>query len=77
MDNSGLPEFPDAEPDNGTARLMKVEAVPALFAVHPKTKNFIRLANSMISFRDLEERALKYAELIENYGNEYQESLDT
>jgi len=49
MDGSTLPEFPDAVPDNGTAKALGVEFVPTLLAVNPLNEEVIPLSHGMSS----------------------------
>jgi conjugal transfer pilus assembly protein TraF len=56
LDNGTLPEFPDAKHDNGIAKRLKIQHVPALIALHPKTGKLIPLAYGMISESEIEER---------------------
>ena len=48
--------FPDAKPDNGIAKRLKITHVPALLAVHPKTGEIVPLAYNYITEREIEER---------------------
>ena len=57
LDQEGvLPEFPDAQIDNGIARNLNIEIVPTLLALHPQTKRVIPLSFGVVSARELEER---------------------
>ncbi len=57
LDQEGaLPEFPDAQMDNGIARNLNIEVVPTLLALHPQTKRVIPLSFGVVSARELEER---------------------
>ena len=56
LDGIGVPEFPDAKPDNGIADNLKIEAVPALVAVNPKDNSIVPLANGYLSESGIEDR---------------------
>lgn len=56
LDGSKLPEFPDAKPDNGTFFALKLEALPALLAVNPQTKQVIPLSFGMTTHDQIEDR---------------------
>lgn len=56
LDNGTLPEFPDARHDNGIAKRLQIQHVPALIALHPKTGKLIPLAYGMISESEIEDR---------------------
>jgi conjugal transfer pilus assembly protein TraF len=58
MDGGKIAEFPNAKLDNGIARKLNITTVPALIAIHPKTKKMIPLAYGMVSYKGMEERAL-------------------
>jgi hypothetical protein len=57
-----LKEFPNAIENRDAFSLFKVTHLPALFAVNPKTKAVIPLANGMISVAQLEENILRVVE---------------
>jgi conjugal transfer pilus assembly protein TraF len=59
LDGGVLPEFPDAVPDNGSAKALKVYSLPSLFAVNPSTQKIIPVANGALSLSELEENILK------------------
>lgn len=69
MDGKGLPEFPEAVPDNGIAKKLGVMSWPALFAVDPRTRQVIPLSNGVVSVSELEETVFKYAEFLQRYGS--------
>ena len=52
----GLDGFLDAKRDNGIAASLGISKVPALIAVHPRTKKMIPLAYGYISEAEIEER---------------------
>ncbi len=68
LDGKPLLEYPNAVHDNGTAKKLGVSTMPALFAVNPRTKQVIPLANGVVSVSDLEEVVFKYAEFEKQYG---------
>ncbi len=59
LDGGVLPEFPNAVPDNGSAKALKVYSLPSLFAVNPSTQQIIPIANGALSLSELEENILK------------------
>lgn len=59
LDGGALPEFPNANPDNGAAKALNVYSLPALYAVNPHTKQIIPIANGALSLSELEENILK------------------
>ena len=64
MDGQGLSEFPEFVTDQGASHALKVQRVPALLAINPKTNVVSPLATGAISQSQLEEnilRVLKYA----------------
>lgn len=62
MNQEKLKEFPNAVNDNGAARLFRVTALPSLFAVNPKSKEVIPIANGALSLNQLEENVLRVVE---------------
>jgi conjugal transfer pilus assembly protein TraF len=68
LDGKVLSEYPNAVPDNGTAKKLGVSRLPALFAVNPKTKQVLPLANGVVSVSELEEIVFKYAEFTKQFG---------
>ena len=61
FDGDFLPEFPDSQLDKGQAAKFNVTVTPALFAVNPKTKKIIPIANGFVSQKDLRQRILDIA----------------
>lgn len=53
LDGKGLPEYPDPKPDNGIAQKLKIEVVPAVIAVDPKTGETVPITYGLISVDDL------------------------
>ena len=62
LDGGALPSFPKVFLDNGTAKAFRVYQVPALFAVNPKSKQVIPIANGLLSLSELEDNILKILE---------------
>ncbi len=56
MDGTTLPEFPDADNDNGISAKLGVESVPTLLAVNPQTEEIIPLSNGMSSQQQILDR---------------------
>lgn len=56
LDGGTLPEFPHAKRDNGIVTHLQIAHVPALIALHPKTRKLIPLAYGMVSETEIEER---------------------
>ena len=52
-DGGSLAEFPDAKPDNGIIRKLKITAYPALVAVNPYSKKILPLAMGMVSEEEI------------------------
>jgi len=63
LDGGVLPEFPNAIPDNGSAKALNVYSLPSLYAVNPHTKQIIPIANGALSLSELEENILKILEV--------------
>ena len=59
MDGGSLPEFPNPQKDNQASIRFRVTALPALFAVNPKTGQALPVANSAISLHEIEENIFK------------------
>jgi conjugal transfer pilus assembly protein TraF len=59
LDGGSLPQFPVVVQDNGTAEALNVYKLPALFAVNPRSKKIIPLANGVLSLSELEENILR------------------
>lgn len=55
LDGGVLKEFPNALQDHYAATRFRVQALPALFAVNPKTKSIVPIANKAVSIQELEE----------------------
>lgn len=57
MDGGKLAEFPNAVPDNGAARILNIQNLPALMAVDPVTEKVIPLSFGIASQDIIERRA--------------------
>ncbi len=60
-DSSGggsLPEFPDAQADHGLFQAWGIQALPALFAVNPQTREAIPIAYGLTSLDEMETRIM-------------------
>lgn len=57
LDGGGVAEFPDAVPDNGAARVLNIQNVPALIAVDPVSEKVIPLSFGFSSQDIIERRA--------------------
>lgn len=53
VDGSTLPEFPDARPDNGTARKLNISAVPALFLADKRSGAIQPIGFGLMSLDDI------------------------
>ena len=56
LDGKTIAEFPEARADNGLARKLKVNAVPALLMIEPKANKIFPIAIGAISFDEIIER---------------------
>ena len=56
LDGGTLSEFPRAKRDNGISARLGISHVPALIALHPKTRKLIPLAYGFVSENEIEER---------------------
>lgn len=57
-DGGTVPPFKDALPDNGLMEQWKVQVLPALFAVNPKTSHIIPLAYGFTTIDQMEARLM-------------------
>ncbi len=55
LDGQPLAAFPEFQPDNGLAEQFNITTVPAIIALHTKTKQLIPLSFKMISLSELEQ----------------------
>jgi conjugal transfer pilus assembly protein TraF len=60
VDGGILPEFPQAVQDYHASVRFNVHALPALFAVNPKTQQVIPIANTAISLYEIEENIFRF-----------------
>ena len=60
VDGGVLPEFPNPVKDQYASIQFRVERVPSLFAVNPKTKQVVPVANGALSLDELEENIFKF-----------------
>ncbi|MBP6103528.1 MAG: conjugal transfer protein TraF [Gammaproteobacteria bacterium] len=65
MDGQGLAEFPQFLPDNGASQALKVQRLPSLLAINPKTNVVTVLATGAISQTQLEENILRFLKTID------------
>ena len=56
MDGRAIPEYPDAQPDNGMAARLNATAVPALYLIAPTTRQIVAVGFGVMSMTDLVER---------------------
>lgn len=56
LDGKPIPEYPTAKPDNGLSEQWKVDSIPALFAVNPRTKHAFPVAYGLTSLDEIENR---------------------
>lgn len=58
VDGGSLPEFPDAQGDNGLFVAWKVKVLPSLYAVNPSTKTVIPVAYGVTAMDEMENRIM-------------------
>ena len=58
VDGGTLPEFPDAQNDNGLFRAWEVKVLPSLYAVNPSTKTVIPVAFGVTAMDEMENRIM-------------------
>ena len=58
VDCGSLPEFPDAQGDNGLFVAWKVKVLPSLYAVNPSTKTVIPVAYGVTAMDEMENRIM-------------------
>lgn len=56
LDGGTFPEFPDARMDNGTAKSLGIETVPAMFLASPRDKKIAPIGFGVLSLSELVER---------------------
>lgn len=63
MDGGLVSGFNNVVPDNGLAAKLKLEVLPALFAVDPKTEQLMPIAYGLTSVEEIETRIMKLLEV--------------
>jgi len=58
VDGGSLPEFPDAQSDNGLFVAWEVKVLPSLYAVNPATKTVIPVAYGVTAMDEMENRIM-------------------
>ena len=58
VDGGSLPEFPDAQGDNGLFVAWEVKVLPSLYAVNPSTKTVIPVAYGVTAMDEMENRIM-------------------
>ena len=58
VDGGSLPEFPDAQSDNGLFKAWEVKVLPSLYAVNPATKTVIPVAYGVTAMDEMENRIM-------------------
>lgn len=58
VDGGSLPEFPDAQNDNGLFQAWEVKVLPSLYAVNPSTKTVIPVAYGVTAMDEMESRIM-------------------
>lgn len=61
LDGRGLPEFPDANPDNGMAKRLEVRLVPMLYLAIPDERVLTPVGAGVLTLSELKDRILKLA----------------
>lgn len=61
LDGRGLPEFPDANADNGMAQRLEVKMVPMLYLALPDQRVVTPIGAGVLTLSDLKERVLRLA----------------
>lgn len=56
LDGKGLPEYPMPKPDNGIAKKLNVDVVPAVIAVDPKSGEIVPVSFGLVSVDELSYR---------------------
>lgn len=56
LDGGAIKEYPNAQRDNGTAKVLNIKSLPTLIAVCPKTGKTILLSVGMTAFDQIEKR---------------------
>ncbi|MDE0855977.1 MAG: conjugal transfer protein TraF [Nevskia sp.] len=58
LDGGGLPEFPNPQPNNQAAQNLRVEAVPAVYLVNPRTRQVVPAVFGLVGWSDLVQRVI-------------------
>jgi len=58
LDGGGLPEFPNPQPNNLAAENLRVEAVPAVYLVNPRTRQVVPAVFGLVGWSDLVQRLI-------------------
>jgi len=69
LDNP-LPEYPNAETDNGIAQRLNVTSVPSIFIVFPESKKIELISQGFVDVFELERRLYNYAQPIDKEAEE-------
>ena len=72
MDGQGIAEFPHFVFDQGASQALKVQRLPTLLAINPKTNVVTVLATGAISQTQLEENILRVLEYTESQGGAHE-----
>lgn len=72
LDGGGLPEFPNPQPNNQAAQNLRVEAVPAVYLVNPRTRKVVPAVFGLVGWSDLVQRLI-YAL---DHANDHEEPSD-
>lgn len=72
LDGGGLPEFPNPQPNNQAAQNLRVEAVPAVYLVNPRTRQVVPAVFGLVGWSDLVQRVI-YAL---GHANDHEEASD-
>jgi conjugal transfer pilus assembly protein TraF len=62
LDGKGLPEYPDPQPDNGTAARLNASVVPALYLTAPAKREIRPVGFGLMALSDLVERVAALAQ---------------
>ena len=62
LDGKGLPEYPNPQPDNGTAARLNASVVPALYLTAPSKREIRPVGFGLMALSDLIERVAALAE---------------
>jgi conjugal transfer pilus assembly protein TraF len=62
LDGKGLPEYPNPQPDNGTAARLNASVVPALYLTAPSKREILPVGFGVMALSDLIERIAALAQ---------------